>query len=180
MSKNTDTGKLRLKVVRTFVRESDELLHIHVNGEIITTTPEHPFYTPKNGWTEAIQLRAGDILLLSNGEYVVVEKIQHEILETPVTVYNFEVEDFHTYYVGKNSILVHNTCGKRFNPDQQAVIELAKKNKAGLSKSDAETLVSWAEEYGINAHGPQTHPNLGGFWSNKEHIKIFKIHIPTE
>ena len=111
LSKNTDTGEIAFKkVVQTFVRESDELIHIHVNGEIITTTPEHPFYTPKQGWTEAIQLRAGDILLLSNGEYVVVEKIQHEILETPVTVYNFEVEDFHTYYVGNNAILVHNKC----------------------------------------------------------------------
>ena len=27
-----------------------------------------------------------------------------------VKVYNFEVQDFHTYYVGKNSVLVHNDC----------------------------------------------------------------------
>lgn len=26
------------------------------------------------------------------------------------TVYNFEVEDFHTYYVGQNAVLVHNSC----------------------------------------------------------------------
>jgi filamentous hemagglutinin len=25
-------------------------------------------------------------------------------------VYNFQVEDYHTYYVGENSILVHNDC----------------------------------------------------------------------
>ncbi|HHX57954.1 MAG TPA: hypothetical protein GX710_08060, partial [Clostridiales bacterium] len=31
------------------------------------------------GWTSAINLRAGDVLVLSNGEYVVVEAIQHEI-----------------------------------------------------------------------------------------------------
>ena len=34
--------------------------------------------------------------------------VQHEILELPLTVYNFEVEDFHTYYVGNIGILVHN------------------------------------------------------------------------
>lgn len=50
-------------------------------------------------WTEAAHLRAGDILVLVNGDYVVVEKVQHEILEAPVTVYNFHVEDYHTYYV---------------------------------------------------------------------------------
>jgi len=39
-----------------------------------------------------------------------VEKVQHEILERPVKVYNFEFEDFHTYYVGADSVLVHNIC----------------------------------------------------------------------
>lgn len=80
------------------------------DGETITTTPTHPFYVPQKGWTAAIEFRAGDILVTCNGEYVVVEKIQHELPETPVTVYNFEVEDFHTYYVGSTSVLVHNSC----------------------------------------------------------------------
>ena len=57
-------------------------------------------------------MKAGDVLVLQDGGYTIVEKTQHEILETPVTVYNFEVEDFHTYYVGANSVLVHNVCMK--------------------------------------------------------------------
>lgn len=71
------------------------------------------------GWTEAIQLRAGDILVTVNGDYVVVEQVQHEILETPVQVFNFEVSDFHTYFVGAVSVLAHNTCrGKITSPNQ--------------------------------------------------------------
>ncbi|MEE1328621.1 MAG: polymorphic toxin-type HINT domain-containing protein, partial [Oscillospiraceae bacterium] len=58
----------------------------------------------------AVHLRAGDILVLVNGEYVVVEKVQHEILEAPITVYNFQVEDYHTYFVTNAGVLVHNTC----------------------------------------------------------------------
>lgn len=51
-------------------------------------------------------------IVLRNGNYVIIEKVQHEILETPIKVYNFEVEDFHTYYVSSSSILVHNAdCG---------------------------------------------------------------------
>ena len=42
----------------------------------ITTTPEHPFYVPQKGWTGAVPLRAGNMLVLSNGEYVVVEKVE--------------------------------------------------------------------------------------------------------
>ena len=107
-----DTNRTELKeVVRTFVNETSELVHIKVNNEEIVTTPSHPFYVPKKGWTDAIQLRAGDRLQLLNGEYVIIEQVQHELLETPITVYNFEVEDFHTYYVADTSVLVHNTCG---------------------------------------------------------------------
>ena len=69
-----------------------------------------------------------------NGEKVVLELVQHEILETPVKTYNFEVADYHTYYVGTNNVLVHNDCAvntltdisKRFTPDQQAVIDLGR------------------------------------------------------
>lgn len=109
-----ETGDVALKqVVETYVNETDELVHLHVNGEEIICTPTHPFYSPVKGWTAAVHLRAGDILVLVNGEYVVVEKIQHEILEAPVTVYNFQVEKYHTYYVANSGILVHNECGNR-------------------------------------------------------------------
>ena len=106
-----ETGEVALKeVVETYVNETYELVHVFVNGEEIVTTPGHPFYSPVKGWTDAVNLRAGDVLVLVNGEYVVVEKIQHEILEAPVTVYNFQVEDYHTYYVANAGVLVHNVC----------------------------------------------------------------------
>ena len=112
-STDPETGESEYKeVVQTFENETEELVHISVADDEIVTTPKHPFYVPQKGWTSAIDLRAGDILVLSNGEYVIVEKVQHEILESPVKVYNFEVQDFHTYYVGENSVLVHNKCGE--------------------------------------------------------------------
>jgi len=44
------------------------------------------------------------------------------LLETPVTVYNFEVEGFHTYHVGEHSLLVHNSCRakNKLQPDPNA------------------------------------------------------------
>ncbi|MGM9681215.1 MAG: polymorphic toxin-type HINT domain-containing protein, partial [Eubacteriales bacterium] len=93
-----------------FRNETNEWVHVTVNGEEIVCTPNHPFYSPVKGWTSAIDLRAGDILVTVNGEYVVVEQVQHELLENPETTYNFEVEDFHTYYVGDTEVLVHNKC----------------------------------------------------------------------
>ena len=106
LSEDETTGEVAVKTVtETYINETDELIHIGVNGETISATPTHPFYVDKLGWTLARSLRAGDVLVLSNGELVTVEWVQHEILENPIKVYNFEVEDFHTYFVGENGIL---------------------------------------------------------------------------
>ena len=112
------------EVVETYINETDELVHIYVNGEKITTTPSHPFYSPVKGWTDATRLRAGDILVLVNGEYVVVEKVQHELLECPITVYNFQVEDYHTYYVSDAGVLVHNSCATKRGHARQAAAKM--------------------------------------------------------
>jgi hypothetical protein len=110
-SEDPETGEKGLKqVVNTFVRKSDELIRIRVDGKEIVTTPEHPFWIPEKGWTRAGDLSVGDELLLKSDEIVTVEFVQHEILESPVKVYNFEVEDFHTYFVGNSGVLVHNEC----------------------------------------------------------------------
>ena len=111
LSEDETTGEVAVKTVtETYINETDELIHICVNGETISATPTHPFYVDKLGWTLARSLRAGDVLVLSNGELVTVEWVQHEILESPIKVYNFEVEEFHTYFVGECGVLVHNKC----------------------------------------------------------------------
>ncbi len=119
------------RVLETYVNETDELVHVFVNGEEIVTTPSHPFYSPVKGWTDAVHLRAGDILVLVNGEYVVVEKVQHELLENPVKVYNFQVEDYHTYYIAESGVLVHNECGRAGK--QARLKELANDDKLSSS-----------------------------------------------
>ena len=42
----------------------------------------------------------------------------------PVTTYNFEVEDSHTYYVTQSDVLCHNICQ---NANQKALTGLIKK-----------------------------------------------------
>jgi hypothetical protein len=110
-AENPDARARELKhVVQTFINQTNEFVHISVDGQNITTTPEHPFWVSQKRWTKAAELKAGDKLVLQNGQIVTVEWVQHELLENSVTVYNFEVEDFHTYYVTDSAILVHNAC----------------------------------------------------------------------
>ena len=131
-----ETGETALKpVVQTFRNETTEWIHVTVNGETLTCTPEHPFYSPVKGWTSAVDLRAGDILVMLNGEYVVVEQVQHELLESPETTYNFEVEDYHTYYVGENPVLAHNSCrGNAVKKAWKAEAENVRSGGSGITR----------------------------------------------
>ena len=107
-STNPETGESEYKeVLRTFRKESDVLIHIFVNGEEIETTPVHPFWV-EDQWVAAKDLEVGDILTLADGTTAPVTYSYGEQLDEPVIVYNFEVSDFHTYYVTDTGVLVHN------------------------------------------------------------------------
>ena len=98
------------EVIDTIEKQTSELVHISINNEIIDATTNHPFYVIDRGFVKAKDLREGDVLCTVNGEYVIVEWVQHEILERPVKVYNLNVDDNHTYFVGENGVGVHNVC----------------------------------------------------------------------
>ena len=109
ISTNPDTLETAEKtVLETYVRQVDKLVHITINGEEIVTTDNHPFYVQGRGFIEAGHLLVGDKLVSVNGEDLIIEDYYLELTEEPVSVYNFQVEDFHTYFVGDCAVWVHN------------------------------------------------------------------------
>ena len=122
------------------------------------------------GWIKAKDLRAGDKVLLLDGRTSTICSVTQKKLHKPITVYNFEVEGFHTYYVGGIGLLVHNKCIP--NRDQQAVNELANDYKHMISEEDAWILWGWAQEYNVPGHGPRK----DSYW-NGYHLKIYGIHV---
>ena len=55
-----------------------------------------------------MNLVIGSELINDNGHAICVENILRESSHDGVEVFNFKVEDYHTYYVGESCILVHN------------------------------------------------------------------------
>ena len=113
-----ETGESGYKeVLQTFEKETEVVVHVtyEKDGEgsnaettTVNTTLNHRFWT-EDGWKSAGTLEVGDKLTLADGNTATVTNVAYE--DTHATVYNFEVEDFHTYYVGTESVLVHNNGG---------------------------------------------------------------------
>jgi Pretoxin HINT domain len=95
--------------LQTTERECDHTIELYTKEETIETTAEHPFYTT-NGWKDAADLQAGDKIITQNDESIEIigTKFNYEAKQ----VYNFEVADWHTYFVGVLAWLVHNANGK--------------------------------------------------------------------
>ena len=111
LSQNVENGEKGYKEVKQlFVHEVDTLYHVQIKGITISNTDEHPYWVVGKGWGEAKDLKIGDQVLLASGEKAAIENGTKEKLETPVKVYNFEVADWHTYFVAELGVLVHNDC----------------------------------------------------------------------
>lgn len=111
---DADTLEVSLKpVLETYIRETSELVHVTVNGEEIISTIDHPYYVKGKGFISADKLWIGAELLDRVGNPLCIEKIYREILDNAdKKVYNLNVDEKHTYFVGLNEVLVHNSeCG---------------------------------------------------------------------
>lgn len=105
----TTPGGIEAKqVLETFVRETSALVDLYVDGEVISTTGEHPFWVPDKGWVEAKDLVVGSLLQTEDGRIIDVDKVEKR--EGKFPVYNFRVEGIPTYFVSELGVLVHNVC----------------------------------------------------------------------
>lgn len=98
LSWNLEEGEAEYKtVVRTFIRQADELLLVTVEGEAppLKATVDHPFFVfdecrrDQGRWVVAGQLIIGDKVRCPSGEWRRVIRLERQAGR--VTVYNFEV-----------------------------------------------------------------------------------------
>ncbi|USK62607.1 polymorphic toxin-type HINT domain-containing protein [Peribacillus frigoritolerans] len=114
----------------------DVIYEIHIGNEIIETTDEHPFWIVGEGWVEAKNLVAGDLLETNIGNTIRIDTI--EIVQKQETVYNFKVKDYHSYYVSDLRVWTHNSCKKpkssnhlKADSNATGAHSVFKKNKKG-------------------------------------------------
>ena len=107
---NELTGEIGEYTVTHTISHTDEIIiHLYISGELIETTPEHPFYNDSGEWIDAEDLEVGEEILSLDGDYGIVEKVV-VIEDANQPMYNLTVDEAHTFFIGDGDWLVHN-CG---------------------------------------------------------------------
>lgn len=103
-----DTGRNDyFPVTAVWSHEDPIMIQLTIDGEIIKTTQEHPFYTDE-GWLPAGNLIVDQQIQNADFSWGTLESV--EAIYVPQEMYNLKVAGAHTFYVGEEGWLVHNEC----------------------------------------------------------------------
>jgi RHS repeat-associated protein len=113
-ARDDETGETAWRqVTQTFVTPGREVLVLTLRDatgfeERLHVTPEHPLRPEGTTWTAAGDLQLGSVLATEDGRWV---EVTAAVVESRTqTVYNLEVDEFHTYFAGENQVWAHNPC----------------------------------------------------------------------
>lgn len=116
-STDPETGKTEAKTVEAVHSHDDTMIVLEIDGQTITTTEDHPFWSATDQKFErADQFAPGEKVLTTNGELATVTALRTDLV-TYDDAWNLTVTGLHTYHVltdgdrgPRAEVLVHN-CG---------------------------------------------------------------------
>jgi hypothetical protein len=121
LSRNASTGDVEARqVLQCVVKHTPALVTISLadakTGRVVdavTATREHPFYVAGVGFVAAGRLAIGNAIVTRAGPSLIVKSLTWHRRAQGYTVYNFEVEGNHSYFVGNanGGVCVHNQAG---------------------------------------------------------------------
>jgi RHS repeat-associated protein len=141
LSKDDKTGVVDYRpVVQLFVTPQKEVFELRLSDEtgaetVLGVTPGHPFWVKDIGWVGAANLASGIEVANSSGAWLRVTGATWH--QRKATVFNFEVEGFHTYFVGEAAAWVHNACSVSCKESVYVQTKNGKETYIGIS-NDAE------------------------------------------
>jgi len=160
-SRDEGSGALALRpVLQTFETESAPVLALQLDDgarkEEIVVTPNHPFWVDQQGWIDASEL--ADVRMLWSPSGALVGHLG-AAWSARAKVYNFEVAELHTYFVGASHAWVHNAPQKPCdapgpNAAPQSYLDYAK-SLQNVSQTPASMKQKWEDDdfkYEVRVH----------------------------
>ena len=122
------------RVTEVYKSDPAPLLRVYYGDTMVKSTHNHPWYVQGKGWIATRDLSPGDMLQTESGQGTPVLKVEdHGEIEP---VYNLQVEDYHTYFVGGKEdspfVLVHNSSPQAAETTRRLEVEVDKDDKVLL------------------------------------------------
>ncbi len=170
-----ETGEQVAKRIEQVFVHHDTVLDLVIDGEVIATTEDHPFWSVTDQRFErADNLGPGERVLAADGRVLDVMGLALKSTRQALA-YNLSVEGIHTYHVGDNEILVHNVCGettRRYGSLNAARTDARK--SAGLG-DDSVDFVQQIGPFKGRVTGRQSQDGLRGWridWDEKKGFHV--------
>lgn len=112
------TGEIGIyPIIATMAHRDPTVVQLTIDGELVETTPKHPFYVDEHApwlapgqaakrWVDAEELTVGDSVHRIKGSIGHVDSVI--ILAEERIMYDLAVHSAHTFFVGQHGWLVHN------------------------------------------------------------------------
>ncbi|MBW9215130.1 EndoU domain-containing protein [Mumia sp. zg.B53] len=111
MASDPQTDEQAPRRVEAVHVHKDTVTDIKVDGEVITTTEDHPFWSVDSQTFErADELTLGERVLSADGKKRAVSGVVGARAGRRALAYNLSIQGIHTYHVGALDVLVHNMC----------------------------------------------------------------------
>ncbi|WP_161972362.1 colicin D domain-containing protein [Glaciihabitans arcticus] len=110
VASDPESGEQEAKAVIAVYSHVDNVVDLEIDGEIISTTEDHPFWSVTDQRFErADDLAIGELVLNADGAALRVDGLRGTGSRRALA-FNLSIEGIHTYHVGESRVLVHNTC----------------------------------------------------------------------
>ena len=111
LATDPQTGQNLAKKVTHLWIHHDTLINLALaDGTVLTTTRSHPYWSvTRQRFEPADRLAPGEKVVGANGHPIAVSGLEPATAHDGLA-YNLTVQGIHTYRVGEDAILVHNTC----------------------------------------------------------------------
>ena len=112
---NTKSGAIQLQpIVATYHNPPNQTYRVSINDEVIAATGIHRFWKVNKGWVMARDLKSGDVVRTLGS----TAKVSSVVLDSkPRLVYNLEVAEGRSFFVGQSGLLVHDNSLVEATPD---------------------------------------------------------------
>lgn len=134
LARNAETGEMVCRTVEKRIKTPNaRILDLRIRSsdgtpQTFGVTGDHPFWTRKGGWTNASDLKSGDRVSTASGGWRRI--LGSDWHAERRTVYNLEVAQAHTYFVGDPAVWVHNTCQRKpLDIQEEMALKEAKSGK---------------------------------------------------